>query len=197
MDLLTELQVRLNKHSPADVDELILDDVFTNIVEFSESNKVDLESYTSLIYLSMNGFGLRNLNNFPNIETLQVLEIRGNKLDGSDLESINSCFPNLYKLKLGDNPIKSYEVFRKLQNSSIKKIELHGTNICENERYREEIFKILPGLELIDNKTLMGDDISTTNYDENEDEDENEIENEDVEVDEEEIAEEDEKFKKK
>lgn len=182
MNLYKELQEKLSEHNPTEVDELILDDIFENITHFSESNKKDLEKYTNLIHLSLNGFGLESLKNFPSIQSLQVLELRGNKLDGSDFKSIHSLFPELYKLKVGDNPIKSIDVFKVLKDSNIKKLELQGTKVAEKDGYRADLFKIISGLETIDNQTKEGDDVSTTNYDEG---DEDELDDEDMEGDEE------------
>ena len=63
MNLCKELQEKLGEHDPTDVDELILDDIFENVTEFTESNKKDLEKYNNLVHLSLNGFGLNSLSN--------------------------------------------------------------------------------------------------------------------------------------
>ena len=123
MNLFKELQEKLSEHNPTEVDELILDDIFEDISSFSESNKKDFEKYVNLVHLSLNGFGLESLKNFPKLGKLQVLEIRGNKLTGSDFNVIPSLYPQLYKLKLGENPISSLNVLESLSDSSIKKIE--------------------------------------------------------------------------
>ena len=65
MNLYKELQDKLNEHNPTDVDELILDELFEGITNFSEQNKKDLEKYNNLVHLSLNGFGLQSLKNFP------------------------------------------------------------------------------------------------------------------------------------
>ncbi len=52
------------------VDEIILDDLFENISEFNDDMKKSLEKYDALIHLSLGGFGLTNLQNFPKIKTL-------------------------------------------------------------------------------------------------------------------------------
>ena len=182
MNLYKELQDKLSEHNPTEVDELILDDIFENVTQFTESNKKDLEKYTNLIHLSLNGFGLVNLKNFPTIPSLQVLELRGNKLDGSDFASIITHFPELYKLKVGDNPIKSIDVFKALKDSNLKKIELQGTAVSEKNGYRAELFKIITSLDAVDSESKDGDEVSTTNYDEG---DEDELDDEDLEGDDE------------
>ena len=56
------------------IDELVLDELFNNISEFTEDHKKTLELYNNLLHLSLNGLGLKNLNNFPSIETLEVVK---------------------------------------------------------------------------------------------------------------------------
>jgi len=75
-----------------------------------------LELYSSLVHLSLNGFGLTSLKCFPKISTLTSLELRQNSLTGSDLGTLNDLFPSLKKLKLGENPIKSLDVLKCLVN---------------------------------------------------------------------------------
>jgi len=45
------------------------------------------------------------------------LEIRQNNLTGADFEQIKNLYPNLYKLKAGENPFKSLDVFKVLVSS--------------------------------------------------------------------------------
>ena len=187
MNLYKELQEKLSEHNPTEVDELILDDIFENVAQFTESNKKDLEKYTNLIHLSLNGFGLESLKNFPTLPSLQVLELRANKLTGSDFASIVSHFPELYKLKVGENPIKSLDVFKALKDSSLRKIELQGTAAAEKKGYREDLFKIIASLEVVDSLSKEGDEVSTTNYDDG-DEDELDDVEDDEEFDEEQDA---------
>ena len=40
------------------------------------------------------------------------MEIRQNQLSGADFEKIKNLYPKLYKLKVGENPIKSLDVFK-------------------------------------------------------------------------------------
>src|SRR5687768_9471135 len=105
MDFQKSLQKNLGEHNPTEVDELILDDLYTDIESFSTDHKKTLESYNSLIHLSLNGMGLKSLKNFPKIPSLQILEIRQNKLNGSDFGDLKTLYPKLYKLKVGENPI--------------------------------------------------------------------------------------------
>lgn len=175
MNLYKELQDKLTEHDPTEVDQLILDDVLGKFTTFSESNKKDLEKYTNLVHLSLNGKGIQSLKNFPKLENLQVLELRGNELNGSDFSEINKLYPNLYKLKVGENPLTNNAVFKVFKDGSLRKLELEGTEISEKDEYREKLFELCENLEIIDNETREGDHATTTNY---EDDDEGEFDGE-------------------
>lgn len=88
--------------------------MFDNVDHFNDDHKKSLELYSSLVHLSLNGFGLKNLKHFPKIDTLTSLELRQNHLCGSDLGDLKHLYPHLRKLKVGENPIKSLDVFKVL-----------------------------------------------------------------------------------
>lgn len=169
MNLYKELQEKLGEHDPTDVDELILDDLFSNVEELSTDNKKDFEKYCNLVHLSLNGFGLKTLTNFPSLPTLQVLEIRNNQLEGKDLKKIAELYPELYKLKLGDNRNITLDSIISLSKSKIKKLEVDGTRVAEGKDYRSNIFEILEELDIVDNQTKDGDEVSSTIYEDDED----------------------------
>lgn len=180
MNLYQELQEKLNEHNPSEVDDLILDDLFENVKHFSEQNKADLEKYSNLVHLSLNGFGLTSLKNFPKIEGLKILEIRSNNLDGSDLGTLTELYPELYKLKLGENPIKDLNNLKGLANSELVKIELQDTPAAEAKDYRNTVYEILPKIEVVDGVNKNGDDVTSTFYDDEEGEmDEDDINEDD------------------
>lgn len=168
MNLYKELQEKLSEHKPTDVDELILDDLFENVKFFTEENKKDLEKYTNLIHLSLNGFGLESLKNFPKIPTLQVLELRSNQLTGNDFAKLKELYPELYKLKVGENPIKDTNVFKVLSDSSIRKLELSDTPASTAKDYRNALFSMISGLESVDRITKDGKEASSTLYEDDE-----------------------------
>lgn len=184
MNLYKELQEKLSEHKPTDVDELILDDLFENVKAFTEENKKDLEKYTNLIHLSLNGFGLESLKNFPKIATLQVLELRTNQLTGSDFAKLKELYPELYKLKVGENPIKDLNVFKVLSDSVLRKLELTETPASNTKDYRNTLFSMISGLESVDGQTKEGEEASSTLYEDDEGElaesgDEDDFEGED------------------
>ena len=73
MEFGKSLQEKLGEHEPHEVDELILDDLYQNIGNFTNEHKKTLESYKNLIHLSLNGLGLKSLANFPKLLSLQIV----------------------------------------------------------------------------------------------------------------------------
>jgi hypothetical protein len=73
MEFAKSLQEKLGPHEPNEVDELILDELFENIAQFSDDHRKTLELYKSLVHLSLNGLGLKSLTNFPKLENLQIV----------------------------------------------------------------------------------------------------------------------------
>jgi hypothetical protein len=73
MNFSKSLQEKLGEHEPHEVDELILDELYENIGTFTAEHKKTLESYKNLVHLSLNKLGLRSLQNFPKLESLQIV----------------------------------------------------------------------------------------------------------------------------
>ena len=119
------------------------------------------------------------------------MEIRNNKLTGADLQEIVILYPNLYKLKIGQNLIKSTEQLKCLSKiNSLKKLEVLDNEITKNPNYRNELFKILASLESIDNKDKKGGSVETTLNDEDDEdfgEEDGEFDDEEFDDDEEDI----------
>lgn len=117
------------------------------------------------------------------------MEIRNNKLNGADFAELTSLYPNLYKLKVGANPIKSLDVFKALSKlQSLKKVELQDTEPSQKTNYRQDLFKLLSSLESVDGKDKKGGDVESTINDEDDeyDEEDAEFNDEDFEDDDEE-----------
>jgi hypothetical protein len=196
MEFQKSLQEKLGEHKPTEVDELILDDLYTNLIEFTTDHKKTLELYNNLLHLSLNGLGLKSLKNFPKIPELRILEIRHNNLNGVDFKELMNLYPQLYKLKVGENPVKSLDVFKPfISYPSLKKLELIDTEVTKKETYRDELFKLLKDVEVIDKMNREGDEIDSTIYDEEGDEfEEDDFEGDEDFEDEEDIDDDEEDF---
>ena len=178
------LQENLGEHEPKEIEELILDDLFKDCDELTEEHKVALEQYSNLIHLSINGLGLKTLKNFPCIPNLYILQVKNNKLSGEDFDEILKLYPGLYKLKVSNNLIKSINVFAPLEKSKIKKIEIEDNPVNKNDKYREELFNIMPNLISINREKRDGEVLESKIYNEvceNSDEDDYDGEEEEYE----------------
>ncbi len=86
---------------------------------------------------------------------------------------------------MGENPIKSLDVFKLLVStiilyyiqagSKIKKVELGETEASKTSNYREELWKI-SNLEIVDGEDRDGNPVDTTVYDDEEDFDMDDLE---------------------
>ena len=160
-----KLQELFGPHIPEEIEELVLDEFCKNLKSFTLSQKEGLELYTNLIHLSLNNVGLENLSNLPNIKGLMYLSLNNNKLKGDDFSIIPKIYPNLYKLKISGNNIESIDKLKCLSELALKKIEIKNNPFTQNDNeYREKIYRLLPTVEIIDQKLKNGQEIDTTDY---------------------------------
>lgn len=68
-----------------------------------------LATFTSLERLSLNGTGLKSLENFPKNEKLVRLELSENKITGDQLKHLSVYASSLQTLKLASNKITSFK----------------------------------------------------------------------------------------
>lgn len=166
MEFTAYLQKKLGEHAPNEIEELILDNLFKDYPCLTSDQRKALEQYTNLFHLSLNHLGLTKVENFPQIFTLQVLEINDNKLTGEDFELLPNLFPNLYKLKVSQNQILTLDVFKPFKSSKLSKIEIKNNPITQtNPEYKSELFAMIPGLKIVDNLDTGGHFVETTIYD--------------------------------
>lgn len=160
---------KIGEHKPIEIEELILDSLF-KIKSFNCEQKEYLEQYTNLLHLSLNDIGLETLDNFPKINTLQVLELMNNNLTGDDLNKMIKLYPSLYKLKLSKNKISNMNnIITGIKGSNVEKIEILDNPMLKGTScYRKELFNKIPKLRIIDGINTDGFSIDTTEYDEEE-----------------------------
>ena len=88
--------------------------------------------------------------------------------------------PSLYKIKLEHNLIDNFDNLKCLSKYNIKKINLEGNPLVStNENYRDELFKLVPSLEVIDGINKEGNEVDSTLYGGEEEEDDDDGEYED------------------
>ena len=85
--------------------------------------------------------------------------------------------PSLYKIKLEHNLIDNFDNLKCLSKYNIKKINLEGNPLVStNENYRDELFKLVPSLEVIDGINKQGNEVDSTLYGDEEEDDDGEYE---------------------
>ena len=147
---------------PSDIDELVLDE--WRGVELTPEDRTLLEALPGLQFLSFNGCGLKSLKGFPGLPQLLKLDLNDNKLPGGFQPLAGA--PRLVKLSLAGNPIKSLDDLKPLVNpiqTSLKalvELDLFNCPVSKVAGYREAIFKLLPGLQLLDRINQQGEEMS-------------------------------------
>lgn len=94
-------------------------------------------------------------------------------MKGDNLEILLKNCPSLYKIKIEDNSIDSFDALECLKNYKIQKIYLAGNPITKsNPNYREKLFELVPTLESIDGEDKNGNKVESTIYGGEEDDEE-------------------------
>jgi hypothetical protein len=168
---LKKLQNSLGKHSPKEIDELVLDYFWANKKSLTKDEKSCLEQYKNLVHLSLSNIGLKSLENFPCIKDLYYLSIKNNELNGNDFDLIPKLFPGLKKLKISGNKIEKINNLEKLRSLKLRKIEVKDNPFSiGNKAYKKKLFNLIPSLEIVDQEDERGEEIETTDYHNEQDE---------------------------
>ena len=175
-----ELQKLLGEHQPKEIEELCLDEFTQDIKSFQFYHKEGLELYNNLIHLSLNNIGLENISNFPEIKCLMILSLKNNKLKGEDFSSLPKLYPNLYKLKISFNLIDTIDNLSSFNKFRLKKLEVKGNPFTQNDNeYSDKIYKLIPSLDILDQKMKNGQEVDTTDYGDDSSSEEEEEDNSD------------------
>ncbi|CAD8089586.1 unnamed protein product [Paramecium sonneborni] len=169
-----------------DISEIKIEQITPEITE-------NLKKHSQLSSLAITSCGLKTLEGLPQIESLEVLILEGNKLDGNALKYISENFKNLICLSLADNQIKTFDELRVLTKlPNLQQLDLSENQVEQQNEYHQKIFEMLPNLQVLDNKNKEGkaieysdEDIgdeeglgSDSEFNEDEDDDEEESEDE-------------------
>lgn len=166
------IELEMRGRTPAEVTELNLDNCrATGISGLTEE-------FSNLEALSLINVGLTSLKGFPKLESLKRLEMSDNRVS-SNLEHLHGC-SNITHLNLSGNKIKDVAALEPLKDlKNLKSLDLFNCEVTATEKYREEVFKLLPQLKYLDG--FDAEDREAEDSDEEgigEDGDEDEIENE-------------------
>ena len=183
MSFASFLIEKFGEHNPKEIDELILDELIPDLGTLNEDQKKVLEQYSNLVRLSMSHLGIQSLKNFPSLPNLYVLEVNHNLLTGEDFNEIPKLYPNLHKQKVTGNKITSIDVFKAIEKSSIQKIEVLDNPFMTGSKVEEELFDLLENVKIINRHNRGGEEIDTTDYEEEDEEEEDFEEDESLEDD--------------
>ena len=110
------------------------------------------------------------------------MELSNNKLSGENLEILSKKCPNIYKLKLDSNEIKSIDNLKCLSKlEKLNKIYIKGNPFTEsNPNYQKELYEMIGTLESIDSHNKKGEEVESSIYDEEEENEDEENENDEL-----------------
>ncbi|CAI2374923.1 unnamed protein product [Moneuplotes crassus] len=128
-----------------------------DIIELTEEDKKFLENFTKVTNLSIVSCKLKSLNNFPDFENLERLELADNNIAGG-LGAL-SKYPNLKNLKLCGNKIKSIDDVAELKPlSKLENLDFIETPLSKTEDYKKKIWELFENLKVLDNFDKDGEE---------------------------------------
>ena len=123
-----------------------------------------------ILELSMNICKLSSLDSLPELPALYKLTLNDNNL--TSLDGLAKKCPMLLELSLSGNSkltdFAQIEDITKL--NSLMRLELEGCGIAEKDNYRDEIFKKVKTLEVIDSLNQKGEEVPDDDEDEEDEE---------------------------
>ncbi|KAF0310489.1 Acidic leucine-rich nuclear phosphoprotein 32 family member A [Amphibalanus amphitrite] len=135
--------LELRGRKPEELTELNLDNC--------KSPTIDglTDKFSNLEVLSLNSAGLTTLKGFPTLPKLRKLEVSDNRISGG-LNALSGCSV-LKSLNLSGNRIKELEALKPLSElTNLRNLDLFHCEVTNLDNYREEVFKMLPGLVGLD-----------------------------------------------
>ncbi|CAD8078987.1 unnamed protein product [Paramecium sonneborni] len=128
-----------------------------------------LEKQNQLESLSLVECSLMTLEGFPKLPNLQNLVLEQNSLDGEAIKFIANTYPNLICLSLAENKIKTFSELEPIKNlKKLQQLDLSDNPISKQASYFKNVFDLVPGLQVLDNKDKNGNDIQYSDDDEEE-----------------------------
>merc|ERR1712021_172891 len=126
--------------------------------------------FDCLTELSMNICKLASLDALPELPALYKLSLNDNNL--TTLDGLAKKCPMLLELSLsGDKKLAAFEQIGDLAKlSSLMRLELEGCAIAEVNNYRDEIFKKVNTLEVVDSLNQKGEEVPDDDDDEEDEE---------------------------
>lgn len=168
-----EIEAKIRDHDPDQIEELILDNWRGS--EISPNDKLLMERCKNLCSLSFNGCGLKSLTNFPNLPNLIKLELSDNHIK-SGFEPLSNL-NELMQISLAGNQISTIEDLRPIANlPNLLSLDLYGCPVTEIDGYRDRVFEMITSLQILDGYDADGEEVDINSEDDEEDEEDEELE---------------------
>ncbi len=159
-DKVTEQMKEDEEMKPEVFNNLILDEM--DVGSITQEDKEFLELFTGIESLSMNQTGLQSLQNLPKCNNLSILELNDNKLTGKDLKIIYDVYPELKKLKIANNNIKTFEEVEPLKEmKELRYLDLGNNPIAQEEGYKHKMWEAFSHLEVLDGFDKDGNEVES------------------------------------
>jgi acidic leucine-rich nuclear phosphoprotein 32 family protein B len=159
---------------------LILDELVLPQGDISAEDKAFLEGFTETQFLSLNTTGLKSLQNLPQMEKLERLELQDNKFTGEHLGVLCQLYPNLRILKLSNNQIKTVEELSVLKGcEKLEALDVNNNPLCTNEGYAKVVRELVPQVEVVDGFNKEGQEVVSEDEDDSEDDDDEDDDDDD------------------
>lgn len=149
--------------------ELILDG--RSIRSITAQDAAALQKFTNLAKLTLNQTGLASFANLPCMTGVRTLEATDNHVT-TGLDLLVKAFPNLRKLQLGGNHIKTFADLEPLSHlTQLEQLGLDLNPVASLAEYREKVFNLLPSLLVLDSRDKQGEEKEAGDSDSEEEED--------------------------
>lgn len=160
----------------------------SNSTPLRNSKKQGIDKCTNLEELSLVELGLQTLEGFPMLPNLVLLILSDNFISGG-LDALAEL-PSLEELNLSNNKIASLDDLKPLAPMGLISLDLYQCPIVKNVgvNYREEVFKLLPGLKFLDNYDKNNVERNLDDEENDDDEEQDDYEDEDEDEDDERVA---------
>ena len=111
----------------------------------------------------MNGCCLKLIENLPELPKLIRLELSDNRLTGQNLSMI-AQYKTLETVKLGNNLIRNFDFVKNLAKcENLINIDLVSNPVTEVNDFREQMFEIIPTLEVLDGLDKENNEVCSEN----------------------------------
>eukprot|EP01017_Pseudomicrothorax_dubius_P035000 TRINITY_DN4856_c0_g1_i2.p1 TRINITY_DN4856_c0_g1~~TRINITY_DN4856_c0_g1_i2.p1 ORF type:complete len:172 (+),score=48.52 TRINITY_DN4856_c0_g1_i2:127-642(+) len=144
-EFLERIKECVEDQKPAEVEEMDLEDI--EIGKLTPAIKKELEKYKNLKILGITNCGLTTLENFPNLNALQELNLSTNNLNGAALAPL-AGLKNLKVLSIVENQIKNVEELKSIASLGLAQIDLYDNEITNVDGYQKKVFGVIPSLEV-------------------------------------------------